>query len=64
VKQSRLKFGATSKPDVLRQQPGFDAGNLQSARLVLADVERFGGEDAGLVQWARTVTKRLEGQAT
>jgi hypothetical protein len=33
----------------------YDAGNLAAARIVLADVDLYGGEGAGLVIWARLV---------
>lgn len=35
-----------------------ETGNLDSARAILADVERYGGESAGLVQWAQLVLDR------
>jgi hypothetical protein len=34
--------------------------NLEAARVILADIERYGGESAGLVQWARLIVKRTE----
>jgi hypothetical protein len=33
----------------------FGAGNRLAAELILANVERYGGETAALVQWARRV---------
>jgi len=36
----------------------FDEANFEAARLILADVERHGGDDAGLVRWARLVVER------
>jgi hypothetical protein len=38
-----------------KKLPNYDAPNLQAARIILADVERYGGEGAGLVVWARAV---------
>jgi hypothetical protein len=38
---------------------GYDEANLRSARIVLENVQRFGGEGAGLVRWARAVIWRL-----
>lgn len=37
--------------------------NLHAARLILADPQRYGGEDAGLVRWARMTLERLKGKA-
>jgi hypothetical protein len=37
----------------------FERQNRQSAEIILADVERHGGEQSGSVQWARAVLKRL-----
>jgi hypothetical protein len=31
----------------------FGEDNLQSARIILEDIARYGGESAALVQWAR-----------
>jgi hypothetical protein len=38
----------------------YRAGNLEVATVVLADPERYGGETAGLVQWARLFISRVE----
>jgi hypothetical protein len=38
----------------------YTAGNLESARVILQDIMRYGGEEAGLVQWAR----RMKGEPT
>ena len=43
----------TTKQSVSRARVGFDKQNELAARLVLADVQRYGGEQAGLVIWAR-----------
>jgi hypothetical protein len=52
-------------PSVRSARQGFDRGNRLAAMLVLADVQRYGGEGAGLVRWARAViqsnTRRIEG---
>ena len=36
----------------------FSDENSAAARIILADVERHGGEGAGLVLWARRATQR------
>ena len=38
----------------------YDAVNLRNARLILEDIERWGGEPALPVVWARMVVARLE----
>jgi hypothetical protein len=35
----------------------YRASNLQAALVILEDVARYGGEEAGLVQWARLVVE-------
>jgi hypothetical protein len=39
-----------------RASEQFAVGNLEAARVILADIERYGGEESVLVVWARTVT--------
>lgn len=39
---------------------GFRATNRAAAGIILAMPERFGGESAGLVQWARLVTQKQD----
>ena len=51
--QTRLKFKREKTRD-------YDQRNLESAKLILSDVERYGGEAAGVVIWARMATKRIE----
>jgi hypothetical protein len=34
--------------------------NLEAARIIVADVQRYGGESAGLVRWARLFVSRVE----
>ncbi len=57
--QTRLKF-RTPEKTIKRQMNDFDRGNLESANLILGDVEKYGGEASGLVVWARMATKRIE----
>ena len=40
----------------------FTAGNTAAAKLILADVERYGGEQSLMVQWARMTVRDTEGQ--
>lgn len=39
---------------------GFEAANVVIARIVLETPEKFGAEQAGLVQWARLVVAKQE----
>ena len=39
---------------------GFDRQNQQAALLVLADTRRYGGEQAGLVIWARLIRAKAQ----
>src|ERR1035437_266914 len=43
------------KPTVSRVRIGYQNQNEQAAEIVLADVARYGGEQAGLVIWARLI---------
>jgi hypothetical protein len=51
--------------DSQRARQSYAASNEQSARIILADIGKYGGEGAGLVHWARLViqsnTRRIEG---
>lgn len=38
------------------KKSSYDQQNLESARLILQHPEQYGGEEAGLVQWARVGT--------
>jgi hypothetical protein len=38
---------------------GYDEANLRSARIVLDNIQQFGGEHAGLVRWSHAVLARL-----
>jgi hypothetical protein len=40
---------------VTNKRAGYDHQNRDSARVILADVERYGGEESLAVQWARVV---------
>jgi hypothetical protein len=50
------------KKSFVRIAADHDQNNLITAREILADVEKWGGEEAGIVAWARAVVKRLEGE--
>lgn len=52
----------TAGKTTLAKAAEFDRRNLESAKLILADVERYGGETAGLVIWARMAVQRIEGE--
>ncbi len=53
---NRIAAGKTP----LSRAADYDRRNLESANLILADVERYGGETAGLVIWARMAKQRIE----
>lgn len=46
-------------PSVRTVTRGFDRQNQLAALLVLTDIERFGGEQAGLVVWARLIQAKM-----
>ena len=57
---SLLPAATTRKPksgSVLRNP--YDKQNLQVAEIVLTNVEKYGGEGAGVVLWARACLRRL-----
>jgi hypothetical protein len=41
----------------------FQQQNIEAARIILRNVDRYGGEGAGLVRWARLTLARAERQA-
>jgi hypothetical protein len=53
---------AKQQQTIASQTRDFDQRNGESARLILADVEQYGGEAAGLVIWARMATRRIESE--
>lgn len=42
----------------------YQPDNLAVARRVLTDVAEHGGEESGMVRWARLVVERIEGSQT
>lgn len=38
-----------------QKQDAYRAANVEAARLILADVARYGGDGAALVEWARKI---------
>ena len=49
----------TRRPPAARSaREGFAAANTRAAAVILADIERYGGEGAGLVQWARLLIEK------
>jgi hypothetical protein len=42
---------------------GYDQANAKCARIVLENIPRFGGDQAGLVIWARAVMRRIGDKA-
>ena len=45
----------TTKRTVSRARTGYQWQNEQAAGIILQDIARYGGEGAGLVQWARLI---------
>ena len=63
--QQTMKFGNSGsrpKPSPKRVATGFDESNLRTAREVLDSPEKYGGDEAITVVWARQVIERLDGQ--
>lgn len=49
----------SEKKSPLLAAAAYDAANLRSAKEILRNPERWGGEESGLVQWARAALKRI-----
>jgi len=49
-----------SEKNNLAKRRSFDEGNDIAAAVILADTDRFGGEDSVMVQWARLYIARKE----
>ena len=47
-------------PTVRSARDGFATDNSEAARIVLADIARYGGEQAGLVIWARLIGAKAQ----
>lgn len=43
-----------------RLMSDFERSNHVAARVILSDVEYWGGESSAMVQWARLFTQRME----
>jgi hypothetical protein len=48
----------TRRAPTKRAADHYHAQNRLAAGIILQDVQRYGGEGAGLVQWARTVLRK------
>ncbi len=54
-------FAARQTRKRIRLQPEIDQDkNRQAAAVILADAEKYGGEQAGVVRWAKSVMARKE----
>jgi hypothetical protein len=42
--------------DTRRLETAYRRGNLDAAGVILEDIAKYGGEESGLVKWARLVT--------
>lgn len=38
----------------------YRSANIEAAKVILGNVAKYGGEDAALVEWARTVLAKAE----
>jgi hypothetical protein len=47
-----------------RVQAQYDAQNAEAAEIILREIERYGGEQSGAVQWARLFMARTGHQMT
>jgi hypothetical protein len=43
----------------MRMLAQFEQQNRQSAEIILADIDRHGGEQSGVVRWARLFMERI-----
>jgi hypothetical protein len=60
LKRRKAEMPMASKAMNLRKLEAYQQANLEAARRILADPERYGGEEALLVQWARTILQQEE----
>jgi hypothetical protein len=56
-RQTSMKFG-NPRPTRKAKAADHDNRNVDSAREILANPDKFGGEGSGLVNWAHAVMKR------
>lgn len=49
---------AVRQPSIRNKREGFEHTNFECALLILADADRYGGDKALAVQWARAVLGR------
>ncbi len=54
-----FKRPRAEKPSNVKVAAGHDENNLRTAREILEDPEHWGGQEAGMVRWARAVVERL-----
>ncbi len=48
----------TEKPTNIRRGLAFQSDNLEAAKIILEDIERYGGEEGAMVRWARMQVER------
>jgi hypothetical protein len=49
-------------PNVRKHVRDYDAANLQSAKIIMGDIDRYGGPESLMGQWARLILERAEGE--
>jgi hypothetical protein len=57
-KQGKLPFGAPARAPRTRKKHKYEEQNLEAAEVILRDIERYGGEEALAVRWARAFLAR------
>lgn len=60
MKQAAFRFDEPTQKTIAKKLDQYDSANLTSARIILNDPDRWGGPEAGLVQWAKAVVERVE----
>ena len=61
-KQRQLAFARTETRKTIKRytdRERHDRNNLEAALIIVSEADRYGGEDAGVVRWARLVIARL-----
>lgn len=64
MRQASFGFTSPNRKTNTMKADVYDAANLRSAQVILADPQRFGGPEAFPVIWSRTVLARLNAIVT
>jgi hypothetical protein len=60
MRQQRLGF--KREKTIKSAVRGYDVGNAESAKIILADEQKYGGPTSGLVIWAHMALRRIEAE--